>query len=194
MKVEKNNVVSVIYSLRKDSPQGELIEECTLERPLEFVYGAGAMLPHFEKRIAGLQAAERFEFILSPQESYGEVNEEAIVEVSKDIFIIDGELRTDLLEVGATIPMRDNSGNPLNGTILKVEDSVVIIDFNHFLAGTTLSFVGSIHDVREATAEELAYGVHSHDGCGCGSGGGGCGSHDDDEGGSCCSTGGGCCG
>lgn len=189
MKSEKNNVVSLTYILRKNDKSGEILEECTTDRPLEFVFESGIMLPHFEKNIAGLEAGNSFEFTLSPEEAYGTVNNDAIVDVSKDIFLIDGVLRDDLLVVGKSIPMRDNSGNPLNGTIVKVDDAEnkVIIDFNHPLAGTTLHFTGTIEAVREATADELAYGMHAQGGCGCGSGGCGSGGCSDDD--DCCGSG-----
>lgn len=196
MKIEKNNVVSLTYILRKNDNAGEILEECTTARPLEFVFESGIMLPHFEKNISGLVSGSPFEFTLTPDQAYGEVNEAAIVDVSRDIFIIDGVMRDDLLEVGKTIPMRDNSGNPLNGKIVEVDvvGNKVIIDFNHPLAGSTLHFTGKIEDVREATADEIAYGLHGQGGCGCGGNGGGCGSggcSDDDD---CCGSGdsGGC--
>ena len=57
-----------------------------------------------------------------------------------------------------------------------------MIDYNHPLAGKTLSFDVTILDVREATeAEVLQGGVGG--GCGCGSGGG-------HGGGGCCGGGG----
>ena len=56
---------------------------------------------------------------------------------------------------------------------------VVIVDYNHPLAGKELNFVVTILDAREATEKELACGLHHHEhhnGGGC-CGGGGCGCH-----------------
>lgn len=188
MIIEKNKVVSLTYTLRKDESAGEILETCDTTRPLEFVYDSGVMLPHFEKNITGLKIGSNFEFTLTSQEAYGEIIEDAIVDVSKDIFIVDGVLRDDLLQVGKFIPMRDNSGNPLNGKIIEVNDgdNVVVIDFNHPLAGQKLYFTGKIESIREATEDELSFGLHGKGGCGCGSGGcnsGGCGDNEGD----CCS-------
>lgn len=195
MKIEKNKVVSLTYTLRKDNKDGEILEVCKETKPLEFVFDSGLMLAHFEKNILGLAASDTFEFTLNPDEAYGQINESAIVDVNKDIFIIDGVLREDLLQIGNIVPMRDSSGHPLNGKITKVDDAenIVIIDFNHPLAGENLHFTGKIESIREATAEELAYGIGGKS-CGCGSGGcssDSCGSDDDD----CCGSsaeGGGC--
>jgi FKBP-type peptidyl-prolyl cis-trans isomerase 2 len=77
-----------------------------------------------------------------------------------------------LVQVGNTIPMRDNAGNRLNGVVKAVTDSNVNMDFNHPLAGNHLFFSGEVTDVREATDEELSHGhVHAEGcggGCGCG--------------------------
>jgi len=173
MKVDKDIVVSLTYTL-KNGGSGEVIEVCDASKPLEFVYDSGSMLPHFEKNIEGLEAGSEYDFTLTADQAYGIVNESAIVEVSKDIFVVDGQLREDLLEIGKSIPMRDNSGNPLNGKVTEIKESVVVIDFNHPLAGQTLHFTGKIEATREATAEELAYGIGGSASGGCGSGG--CGS------------------
>jgi FKBP-type peptidyl-prolyl cis-trans isomerase SlyD len=189
MTIEKNMVVSVTYTLRRNEAEGEILETCESSRPLEFVYESGVMLPHFEKHLKGLQAGSSFEFTLSPEQAYGEVTESAIVEVSKDIFLVDGVLREDLLIVGTEIPMRDSSGRPLSGKVIEVknEENSVVMDFNHPLAGQNLHFTGKVEAVREATADEIAYGMQGKGGCGCGSGGGcGSGCSDDDD---CCGSG-----
>ncbi|MDR1760920.1 MAG: FKBP-type peptidyl-prolyl cis-trans isomerase [Bacteroidales bacterium] len=187
MKIEKDNLVALTYTLRKDGADGEIIEVCDASHPLEFIYDTGMMLPHFEKHLNGLEAGSTFAFTLSPEEAYGEFTPEAIVAVSKDIFIIDGTERTDLLEIGKIVPMRDAHGNPLNGRILTIdnEKNSVNIDFNHPLAGQTLYFEGKIESVRVASEEELQRMFHS-----CGGGcGGGCGEGNDCESG--CDSG--CC-
>ncbi len=162
MKIEKNKVVSLTYTLKNGSAEGEVIEVCDVENALEFLFQSGNMLPEFEKNIEGLEAGSSYEFILTPEQAYGEVIQNAIVEVNKDIFVVDGEVRNDLLEVGKVIPMRDNDGNALNGKVAEIKDEVVVIDFNHQLAGQTLHFSGKIESVREATKQELHHGVGGH--------------------------------
>jgi FKBP-type peptidyl-prolyl cis-trans isomerase SlyD len=181
MKIEKNAVVSLTYTLKQNSADGELIETCDASRPLEFIYDNGVMIPHFEQHIKELEDGGSFEFTLSPEEAYGQVNEDAMVNVSKDIFVIDGQLREDLLEIGKIIPMRNDEGQPLNGMVKEIKDDTneVLLDFNHPLAGKTLHFAGKIESVRPATEEELKDGLQSGgcgSDCGCDDSSGDCGS------------------
>jgi FKBP-type peptidyl-prolyl cis-trans isomerase SlyD len=58
--------------------------------------------------------------------------------------------------------MQDQNGNPIEGIVLEIRDSNVLMDFNHPLAGQDIYFSGKILDVRDATAEELEHG-HVHE-------------------------------
>ena len=169
MKIEKNTVVALSYTLYKDNENGEVLEVCKAEKPLEFLFGAGMLLPKFEDNIAGLEVGDDFDFALTPSEAYGERTDEAIVEVPIQVFSIDGAVQKDLLYPGNTIPMRDAQGHPLNGVVVRVEEDSVVMDFNNPLAGVDLFFSGKIESVREATEEELAHGLHRGcGGCHCG--------------------------
>lgn len=78
-----------------------------------------------------------------------------------DTFIVNGELATDMLVVGKTIPMSDQNGRQLTGKIQSVSETEVTMDFNHPMAGQDLYFTIEVTDVREATASELSHG-HVH--------------------------------
>ncbi|MDR2962517.1 MAG: FKBP-type peptidyl-prolyl cis-trans isomerase [Bacteroidales bacterium] len=184
MNIENDALVALTYTLKKDNAEGEVIEVCSAERPLEFVYGAGMMLPHFEKHLAGLAAGANYEFTLAPDEAYGEFTTDAIVPVNKDIFADFPEM----LEAGRIVPMRDAQGNPLHGRIITIDNdkNTVTIDFNHPMAGQTLHFNGTIESVRKATEEDMQ---RFFGGCGCACSGDDCNSDCSDKencgGGSC---------
>jgi len=163
MNVEKNKVISLSYELKVD---GEVIETVKAEKPMQFIFGSGYLLPKFESHIAGKNAGDSFEFVLSAADAYGEVNPDAIVELPKDLFEIEGKIEEGLLTVGSVLPMSDSQGNRLHGTIEEVRDDVVVMDFNHALAGSELHFTGAVVAVREATEDELTYGLYGERG-GC---------------------------
>jgi FKBP-type peptidyl-prolyl cis-trans isomerase SlyD len=158
MIISNNKVVSLSYELKIN---GEIVDNAVEQHPLEFIYGRGQLLPLFERNINGLKIGDTFEFMVPCEEGYGKVNEMAVVELPKDIFKVDGEIPEDLLEVGRSLPMRDNEGNALNGMIIDIKDDVIVMDFNHPLAGQDLFFNGKIEAIRDATAEELDHG-HIH--------------------------------
>lgn len=190
LEIGKYAMVTLTYDLRVDDENGEVVEQATEAQPLQFLYGAGAMLPKFESQLAGLREGEPFTIKLSKNDAYGEVNEEAVVELPKHVFLVGGKFDDELIKIGNTVPMMSSNGQRLNGLVLEVNDEVVTMDFNHPLAGEDLFFAGKVMAVREASDEEVAQILSgSGGGCGCGSGGGcGSGCGDDGCGDESCST------
>lgn len=171
--IEKNKVVSLVYELRVDGASGEIIESLSDDRPLTFIYGTGSLLPKFESNIQGLKIGDTFDFELKCADAYGLASEEAVVEIPKHVFEVDGQFDSEMIKEGNAIPMMDGEGNRLNGVVVSVKPQTVTMDFNHPLAGDDLYFKGKITDVREATAEELQHGhIHGDHGCGSGCGDG----------------------
>ncbi len=182
MMIEENKVVSLTYELRVNDHQGEIVEKVEKNKPLTFIFGRGNLLPDFESNIDGLKEGDSFSFTLEPEKAYGKVSDEAIVDLPKNIFEIDGKIDENILKVGNNIPMQDNSGNRLNGVVMEIADDAVKMDFNHPLAGDVLFFKGNVSGIRDATQEEINHG-HVHEGGSHPCGGGDCNSED---GKSCC--------
>jgi FKBP-type peptidyl-prolyl cis-trans isomerase SlyD len=169
MKISQNKFVALTYDLNVgEGEERELMESATAESPLEFIFGTNSMLEAFEKNIENLSEGDSFDFMLTPDESYGEYDDEHIVDLPKNIFEVDGKIDTNVLFEGNMIPMMDSNGNRLQGSVVEVKDDVVTMDFNHPFAGETLHFTGKVLTVREAGAEEIA-ALFTHDhGCDCG--------------------------
>lgn len=166
MKVGNQKVVSLTYELRQKDAAGELIQKVEKDRPFVYLFGVGGLLPKFEESLSGLEAGNEFSFELSAKEGYGEHNPEAIIDLDKKIFEVDGKIDENLLQVGNQITMQDQNGNPLDGVVMEIGDDKVKMDFNHPLAGMDLHFSGNILEVREASKEELdhghVHGAHGH--------------------------------
>ncbi len=163
MKISENKFVSLAYTLTVD---GEIVENVGAEKPLGFVFGIGQLLPEFEKNVAGKGLGDQFQFTLSPENGYGDINPQAVVELPKEIFSVEGIPADEILVVGNVLPMSDQSGNRLKGTIKAIGEASVTMDFNHPMAGKTLNFNGSVVGVREATPEDMMPMMGG--GCGCG--------------------------
>lgn len=183
--ITKNKMVSVSYELRTEK-DGEVLEAAGSDRPLEFICGQGQTLEYFEMNLLEKKEGDKFDFRIPAANAYGEVNEDMIVDLPKDIF---NEVEEEEMVVGNVLPMMDSVGRHLRGKILSIGDGEVRIDFNPELAGKDLYFKGEVLGIREATEAEIE-ALHSHKcgGCsGCGSEegcGSGCGSHDNECG--CC--------
>ena len=158
MKIVKHTVPSVTYTLVVD---GEVVDMAEKDKPLSFIHGIGMMVPGFESNLEGLTSGTKYDFKLTPEDAYGVYNEEAVVDLPISTFMVDGKVNEKMLNVGQVVPMQDQNGSPLNGTIMEINKEAVKMDFNHMLAGKELNFIGEIIDVREATKEEIEHG-HIH--------------------------------
>ncbi len=190
LEIGRNSMVTLTYDLRVEDENGEVVEQATEAQPLEFLYGAGVMLPKFESKLAGLREGEPFTILLNKNDAYGDVNDEAVVELPRSVFLVDGKFDDELIQVGNAVPMMSSNGQRLNGLVVELNDETVKMDFNHPLAGEDLYFVGKVIGVREASDLEVSQILSGgSDGCGCGTGGGGCSTDscgtDDHSGGGC---------
>ena len=162
MKIGKHTVPSVAYSLKVE---GEIVDKADENRPLEFITGLGMMLLGFESQLEGRSAGDTFEIEVASKDAYGPHDPKGVIPLPLEKFEVDGKLDTDVMKVGASMPMQDDEGNALHGLIVRLEAENVIMDFNHVLAGKDLHFTGQILDVRKATSEEIEHGhVHGPDG------------------------------
>jgi FKBP-type peptidyl-prolyl cis-trans isomerase SlyD len=169
MKISDEKIVSLTYDLTVDEGEDrELMERATQEHPLTFMFGMGMMLEAFERNVEGLQVGDKFSFTLTPEEAYGEFIEQNVVDLPKQIFEVDGKFDEERISEGQTLPMMDQQGNRMMGSVLEVKEEVVVMDFNHPLAGETLHFDGEVIDIHEPSAEEIAALTHAG-GCDCAS-------------------------
>ena len=159
MKAENNKMVAVDYTLTVD---GKIADRSRPGQPLEFIFGTGMLLPKFEAAIVGQEPGEKVSFTLAPADGYGEIVDDAIVDLPKTIFMVDGKLAEDILFVGSQIPMANAQGQRMLGVVKEIGDDTVKMDFNHPMAGKTLNFDVEVISVRDVTPEDLAGK------CGCG--------------------------
>lgn len=189
MNISANKLVILQYRLnvKNDNGELELMEETTPEQPLQYFHGMGMMLPKFEEHLEGLAEGDKFEFMIPVADAYGEYEDDNVIDLPKNIFMIDGQFDTEKVFTGAIVPLVDSEGNRLNAEVVEVMDEKVKVDLNHPLAGEDLYFTGRIISVTQPTDEELHAMMHHNCGGGCSGCGGSCG-----DGG--CSCGDGCCG
>ena len=186
----KNMFVAVAYKLYTiENGKEEFIEEATDDNPYTFLSGFGMVLPAFEEAIVGKQNGESFEVTIAKEDAYGEHDDEAVIELERDIFTIDGHFDNRKVFPGAVVPLTNEEGQRFQATIVDVTEEHVTVDLNYPLAGKSLKFSGYVVENREATNEEIQFLVAQMSGEGCGGCEGGC---NNKEGG--CNNKEGCCG
>jgi FKBP-type peptidyl-prolyl cis-trans isomerase SlyD len=161
--VAQNSVVTLTYdlSVTDDNQEKVLVEQAESDEPMVFLFGHSGLPEEFENQLDGKNPGDSFSFSLTPEQAYGDYDQQAVVQIPKQVFEIDGKVDDQMLEVGNYLPMADNEGNHMQAKVVEVGDEMVTMDFNHPLAGMVMHFDGKIEDVRPATAEELSHG-HVH--------------------------------
>ncbi len=151
--IEDNKVVSIHYSVTDENQQ--VIDSSEGKDPLTYLHGADNIIPGLEKALAGKQPGDSFSAVIPPAEAYGEYNDAMIQQVPMNAF--EG---VDKVEPGMAFNAEGPQG-PIQIVVTEVNGDEVTIDGNHPLAGKTLSFDGTVVEVREATEEEISHG-HVH--------------------------------
>ncbi len=180
MKVKNEDIIKVHYTGKFEN--GDIFDSSLERDPLIFQTGVGMMIPGFDKGVIGMEVGEKRQISVPPEDGYGDVDPNRIIEMGKDKF---PEGHTP--EVGMQMELVDQHQHAIPATIKEIKEDSVILDANHPLAGKSVVFDVELLEI----GCELPDHYHHHHGCGCdnesekdcdGEGaGGGCGS-------------GGCCG
>lgn len=150
----KNDLVGAIaYKLTVD---GKLEEVIAPEDAIEYLHGAENIIPGLEEALEGKTVGDTFAVVIPPEKGYGDYDAEDVDEIPVEEF----ELDTSDLKVGDEIELwSEEDSDIFEAIILDITDNMIKLDFNHPMAGKTLTYEVEVVDVREATDEELEMGV-----------------------------------
>ncbi len=104
-------------------------------KPAKLQMGDGSLSPAFETQLSGMAAGDKRTFTLAPEDAYGMPNPDNIYYVDRSKFSSDAPAKVGMI-VGFAMP----DGSELPGLIREVVGESVTVDFNHPLAGQTLTF------------------------------------------------------
>lgn len=131
--VKEGDVVRVHYT--GSLTNGEQFDSSTGKEPLEFTVGAGQMIKGFDAAMPGMSIGEKKTINIAPEDGYGPINEEAIIQFPKENIPADMKL-----EPGMQLTLSDPAGNPMPVVVVELTETIVVLDANHFLAGKELIF------------------------------------------------------
>lgn len=129
--ITKGNTVEVHYTGR--FVDGEVFDSSEGKDPLQFEVGSGQIIPGFEDAIMGKQIGEKVTVTVSPEQAYGPIREDLVVEVPADKM-------PGPVEVGQLLQADGGEGQVVQVIVRDVKEDLVVIDGNHPLAGQELVF------------------------------------------------------
>ncbi|MGL5052203.1 MAG: FKBP-type peptidyl-prolyl cis-trans isomerase, partial [Cetobacterium sp.] len=116
----------------------------------------GNFVPAIEEALEGQEKGYTTTIELTPEEGYGDYDEELIIEMDRSEFTEFEDIYEGLDFIA---DMDDDSEQSF--VITNIEDDVITADGNHPFSGKNLKFDVVVSDVREATEEEIEHG-HAH--------------------------------
>jgi FKBP-type peptidyl-prolyl cis-trans isomerase SlyD len=138
--VQAGSQVSFDYTLTDDS--GKVIDSSKGREPMTYVHGQGQIIPGLEKEMAGMAVGAGKKVKVKPEDAYGPVNPQAFQEVPKE------QLPPGALKVGTMLTAQGPQGQSVPVRVHDIKEKTVVMDFNHPLAGKTLSFDIKVTDVK----------------------------------------------
>jgi peptidylprolyl isomerase len=103
--------------------------------PLEFIIGAGMVIPGFEQAVIGMHVGEKKTVEIPPDQAYGEYVEEFVKMIPRSQLNLDFDVQEGML-----LELHTDSGRVIPITVTRVTETMVTLDANHPLAGETLFF------------------------------------------------------
>jgi peptidylprolyl isomerase len=140
--VEKGNTVLVEYTGKLET--GETFDSSKGKEPLEFVVGAGSVIPGFDEGILGMKVGQEKSISISPEKGYGTRHEEYIKEVP--IKTIPKELEVRL---GMILLFKRPDGMDIPCVVKEIGKENIKVDFNHPLAGKKLIFDVKVMEIKQ---------------------------------------------
>ncbi len=110
--------------------------------PLEYVVGKKMVLGGLDKGVVGMYVGQKKKITMTPEEAFGLRKEDKVKEFPKSK-IPEGEK----LEVGMMLQAMDEEGNVETGKILEIKEDSLIVDFNHPMAGKSLTLHIELVDI-----------------------------------------------
>ena len=138
LKIQTGTSVTLHFSLSLEN--GHIIDSNFEGNPATFSVGDGNLLPGFESSLLGLEVGDEREFIISPENAFGQHNAQNVQAVDR------GNFEESELEVGSILSFQNGDGE-LPGVIIAFEENQVMVDFNHPLSGKNIVFQVKIVEI-----------------------------------------------
>ncbi len=148
--IENEKFVELNYKVI-DIKTGDVL--VTVDYPLGYVHGVNdALSEQVTKELAGKMVGDIIEVPIDTERLYGDRDESLVF--TDNIKNVPEEYR----EVGMTITMENEKGEPKNFIVTRFDDETLTVDGNNPLCGREVVFTLEVLTIREATDEEVDLG------------------------------------
>ncbi len=147
MNTQKNEIKfgsRVEMHFRISLGNGFVAEDTFAEEPQVFESGDGSLVSALDEFLLGMKAGDEGQLVLSPDHGFGFSDEANIHQMSRSEFDVN-----TLLAKGQIVGFVTPAGDEVPGTIIKIENDQLTIDFNHPFAGHVVTFDVEILSVEE---------------------------------------------
>lgn len=143
--VQLNSIVLLHYSIAMTN--GAIIESSFEDEPLQITMGNDELPEGMELALIGLKENEEQTLTLTPEQCFGERDEDNIH------FMPASDFPEDMPpEPGLTFSFSTEEGGEIPGTVRATKEDQVEVDFNHPLAGHALIFRSLVLGINNAQA------------------------------------------
>jgi FKBP-type peptidyl-prolyl cis-trans isomerase SlyD len=134
-----------------DQKTGDVL--VTVDYPLGYVHGVNDVLSEqVTKELDGKKVGDIIEVPVDTKLLYGERDESLVF--TDHIENVPEEYR----EIGMTITMENEKGEPRNFIVTRFDDKTLTVDGNNPLCGREVTFMLEVLAIRDATDEEIELG------------------------------------
>ncbi|WJV53351.1 FKBP-type peptidyl-prolyl cis-trans isomerase [Pectobacteriaceae bacterium CE90] len=150
-RVQANSAVLVHFTLTLE--EGSVAEDTRESgKPALFRLGDDSLSAELEQQLLGLQAGDTRQFSLSPESAFGPSNPDLV-----QFFLRRDFAQTGVPEVGTIMLFSGVGGDDMPGIIREVAEESITVDFNHPLAGHTVTFDVEVLAVDPPAQQEVGH-------------------------------------
>ena len=148
--IENEKFVELNYKVIDEKTGNVLV---TIDYPLGYVHGVNdVMSEQVTKHLEGKKVGDIIEVLVDTKQLYGDRDESLVF--TDNIENVPEEYR----EIGMTITMENEKGEPKNFIVTRFDDETLTVDGNNPLCGREVVFALEVLTIREATDEEIDLG------------------------------------
>ena len=140
--ISDGKTISMEYTLTLEDKK--VLDSNVGGKPMDFTQGSHQIILGLETALKGMKVGESKQVTVTPEQGYGAINPQAFQEVPVD------KIPEKARNVGEMLQGKDAQGRMVQARVSEVNEKIVVLDYNHPLAGKTLFFDVKILDIQAA--------------------------------------------